>query len=567
MKRLKNSAMLYNLKFTQFENIRRSRNWLNDKENLLFVALIALLLIPLWTFKYFPSQDGPSHLDNANVVREYHAPDRIIFREDYTLNNNFGLNWLGYLILGGLMSIVPVTIAEKIFLSGYVIFLPVAFRGALRAIRPDSKFIGVMIFPFVYNYFLHMGFYNFLYGLVIFFFTFTYWLKHYESLTARNTLTLTILFILLYLCHPLSFLLAGAGLIAFAAGQIFLGGNRGRPADNPWKMVKKTVFPLFGALAPTFFLSGICFLSGMWFLTGRPGGALPRLSLPTLWGYLFTVEPLVSYQRQEAWCAIAMGWLFLLIIAYVLIFKPHHYQRNVLVGGFLPVVASYVLLYFIIPNTLNGADTSVRISLYIFLALLLWFAAQSYSSAMKGIIRTAATAIAVTFLVMHTFKYAELNKYLNEYLSGSALIKPNTTLLALNFSSGSRTPDGRELSLRIKPFLHAAGYIAAERKIVSLNNSHAWFVYFPTLFRHYLNPRKYIGKIESEPPEVEFLNYPLRTGKYVDYVLVWKMDEKYREHPVTQFINQQLAKGYRLIYTSPQRGFMKLYCRKGFREI
>src|SRR2546430_17715061 len=36
-----------------------ARVWLSDHKNLLLAVLIVIHLIPLWTFKYFPSQDGP----------------------------------------------------------------------------------------------------------------------------------------------------------------------------------------------------------------------------------------------------------------------------------------------------------------------------------------------------------------------------------------------------------------------------------------------------------------------------------------------------------------------------
>jgi len=44
-------------------------------------VLIVVFLYPLWGFTYFPSQDGPAHLENANVLHEYHNPERTLYRE------------------------------------------------------------------------------------------------------------------------------------------------------------------------------------------------------------------------------------------------------------------------------------------------------------------------------------------------------------------------------------------------------------------------------------------------------------------------------------------------------
>ena len=165
---------------------------------------------------------------------------------------------------------------------------------------------------------------------------------------------------------------------------------------------------------------------------------------------------------------------------------------------------------------------------------------------------------------MHTIKYAELNDYLAEYVSGMHHIEENSTLLPLAFSPNGHAPDGRILSWRTRPFLHAAGYIAVERDVIEFTNYEAGRVgYFPTHFRKELNPYTFIGKIESVPPEVDFLTYPKRTGRQVDFVLVWGLRAHQRKSEETKSIYSQLEKGYDLIYTSRKRGLVQLYRLKG----
>src|SRR6266852_5137722 len=59
----------------------RIRAWLADPDNLLFLTLVGIELIPVWAFRYFPSQDGPSHLANANVIRQYISGRDSIIRD------------------------------------------------------------------------------------------------------------------------------------------------------------------------------------------------------------------------------------------------------------------------------------------------------------------------------------------------------------------------------------------------------------------------------------------------------------------------------------------------------
>jgi hypothetical protein len=73
--------------------------WLRVRENLFFVLLIFLHLIPIWAVHYFPSIDGPSHIYHASVLREYNLPERSAFREYYSLNINPVPNWFSHLVL------------------------------------------------------------------------------------------------------------------------------------------------------------------------------------------------------------------------------------------------------------------------------------------------------------------------------------------------------------------------------------------------------------------------------------------------------------------------------------
>src|SRR5215831_15066252 len=115
------------------------RRWLAQGDNLLFAGLLLLSLLPLWSACYFPSQDGPAHLENAVILREYNWPDRELFRTFYLINPNPEPNWVGHLALAGLMALgLPPLLAEKVLLTGYLLLLPLAVRYAMTALRADA---------------------------------------------------------------------------------------------------------------------------------------------------------------------------------------------------------------------------------------------------------------------------------------------------------------------------------------------------------------------------------------------------------------------------------------------
>ena len=105
-----------------------------DRDDLLLVGLILLHLGAIWVLPYFPTQDGPSHLDNATILQRYFDPEFSHLYRYYTLNLGRFTNWLSTLILSGLVYLFPLVTAEKVYLSGYTILLPLSIRYAAGAL-------------------------------------------------------------------------------------------------------------------------------------------------------------------------------------------------------------------------------------------------------------------------------------------------------------------------------------------------------------------------------------------------------------------------------------------------
>lgn len=544
---------------------------LTNRANLVFVALILTHLLPIWAFKYFPSQDGPAHFENANIIREYSQPDRIAFRAYYVLNQNLTPNWLGHLVLAGLMSLMPMLVAEKVFLSGYIILLPLSLRYAVSAVRPESAFLSILAFPFIYNYLFHMGFYSFAYSLPMFFFFSGYWIKHREQFALYQTIVLAILAALLYFGHIVSM---AAAFLAMAWMMIWLillkfhaqGFKQRFSLHLSWSMLQ-LLRPLY-SLVPAIILFAIFFFQ------------TKRYSLPVSWAdkppfgillnQFFSLYSLVSYDRWEIWISRGVVFLFAAVIVYLLL-SQRLTLRLSFWDGFVAVAAIYAILYFIGPSEIGGAAyIHDRMGLYPFLVLIIWFAAHSYGRIARRLIQILAIGLATILLGLHIVKYAELNNYLEEYLAGTHLIQPNTTLLPIYFSERGDESNTHPLSMRINFILNAAGYLSVERGLVNLGNYEAGQTrYFPTLFRPELNPAAQLqylpldsaaGELWALPTGI--LSYPQRTRGQIDYVLIWGVREQDHNKEIPKFIFTQLQEGYDLIYTSPQRGLMQLYRRK-----
>jgi hypothetical protein len=107
------------------------------------MVLLAILLLPIWVFSYFPTQDGPAHVDNAAALHYYVRGSESLLHEYYRLNLRLVPNWFTNVIIAGLIGFVSPIVAEKILISSYIILLPVSIRYALGAVNQASTFLAL----------------------------------------------------------------------------------------------------------------------------------------------------------------------------------------------------------------------------------------------------------------------------------------------------------------------------------------------------------------------------------------------------------------------------------------
>ena len=540
--------------------------WLSDSDNIILIFLILISILPLWYFKYFPSQDGPSHLMNAKIIREYHKPENAILREYYIFNTNFTPNWFIHLVLVGLLSIVPPLIAEKILMTAYIILLPISVRYILTVYGPESKFLAILSFLFIFNFPFHLGFYSFCCSLPFFFFVLGYWLKYKERFTPKRVIYFTLLVTLLFFLHISSFVLTGMAIGFLFSWRVFLS------FIEQIRQRRSSLYKLLREFRSTFISTFCAFMPAtvllVLFLSQQGTDSLPPRPFSFLLRQMFSLS-VVSYSDAESTLSTIISCLFLAISGYLLILKFLRKQTGHS-DGLLILTSIYLYLYFTAPKAISGATyIEHRFLLYPFFTLIIWFGAQSINKYASIGIKIVAGAAFVIMIVLLMGKYAELNDYTEEYVSEINLIEPNKTILAFSLNN-KELPGGKVISRRVLPFLHTSGYIALQKNIVSLNNYEADTPHFPIAYRSELNPYSQIGHkivnrafsvstLEAENPYAKFSTYHERTGGRVDYVLVWGVGKTRTNDPKLKIVFDQLKIGYELIYTSPKRGLMQLY--------
>jgi hypothetical protein len=104
----------------------------------------------------------------------------------------------------------------------------------------------------------------------------------------------------------------------------------------------------------------------------------------------------------------------------------------------------------------------------------------------------------------------------------------------------------------IRVFLHADARLAIGRRLIDLGNYEADEVHFPILYVPKASPKDII-QMDGKG----ILDYRSKTGRRVDYVLVWDMLKDPSTVPIAP-AREELENRYTPIYVSP-RGYLKLY--------
>src|ERR1700757_1345092 len=101
--------------------------------HLLLAAGFAICLLYIWAPGYFLTGDGPCHVYNARVVHDFWTNrDVAFYSRFYKLVYEPNPNWLATFLMAALMFLVNGIVAEKIFLTAYILLYAAGFYLLIR---------------------------------------------------------------------------------------------------------------------------------------------------------------------------------------------------------------------------------------------------------------------------------------------------------------------------------------------------------------------------------------------------------------------------------------------------
>ncbi|MEC9258173.1 MAG: hypothetical protein VX541_06740 [Candidatus Poribacteria bacterium] len=509
--------------------ISKLNSYISSWEDRIFLLLVLLYLLPIWSIQFFPSQDGPSHVYNALIVKEYFNTNEYpLFHKYYDLNAKPMPNWFGHATMAILMFIVNPLIAEKLLLSGYVLLFLLSGRYLLINVDSTKKWLALAFFPFVYNYLLNMGFYNFSYSVGFFLLAVGYWWKHHQNLRLKHATILNLIMVCCYFSHMVSTVIALLSIAVLWLVTIRLNTIKKHLLQIPM-LLPSCIFPL-------------------WFVvshgTTSHGSHWPS---KRLFNYFTALEVFYSFDNFQLYIGKILVFYFLVSLLVSIFtnklrwaerFRKLHLQRE---DGFLLLGIACLILYITVPDGMSGGGfITHRLSLYPYLILLPWLYG-TLKQPIKWLSTTVLVVLALVNLVYLMRWYPMLDKDMKEFRSGVEAVEPNKTIMPLIFNNHGHCD-------RIGMFLHAIGYYCAYTKGVEWDNYEATTNYFPIMYKPALNSiRPNTGIIEGHPQDMDIA----ANVNLVDYICAWEM-------PLNSAIQQRIEEHYKLVF---EKGRTRIYRR------
>ena len=531
---------------------------------LIIITLLVIHLLPVWVFSYFPTQDGASHIYNSYILKEYHNHENYRLREVYELNLTLFPNWSSHAFLALLMYVFPPIICEKILISICIGLLPLSLFYFLNGVQKGKTLFGLVGFIFAYNYLLHMGFYNFVLSMSLFFFTLGYWWRHRDELTLTNIGVMYVLLIATYLTHYQSYATLMMSLTFFA---VFLSlyealhktwGYRETPGDNGMTRVSslksfavklKPTFLFLVSMLPAYFIM-------ISYYVDRPRRGGGHRGHEWLMDYFFSMKSLVSFRDEH----ILIGRVLLAVIAVAFLLTLIDRVRQVYrfcrlsksedtkerlwtrivrrTDLFLLLAIILTVMYFRFPWTgYGGGWINDRIHLYIFLMLLPFFSINLHKY-IKYATAVVIIALSLWHLGYNVQTYYLLNKDIDNAISSAGMLEKHTIL-----TSRPEEWNGPSDSLGWKPkyvapFGHTECFLAVNNGIAYLMNYEAKTDHFPVRFR------------ERDFSAESLAGRRWKTPFTADYMILWRTE--YDE-------TEELEDDFELIHSN---NYNRLYRRK-----
>lgn len=416
----------------------------------LFLALALLEIVPIWTVKYVPTGDGPSHVYNAWVMHALargDAPPKI--EAAYRIDWRPHPNWTGHAFMALAMFVVPPLVAEKLLLTLIIVAVLAGSWMLMTAVDPRNDVYAFLALAFTYPQAFFAGFFNYSLSIGLFLIILTVWWRRRDRPGVATLIAIAALLVLCYFTHVLA--------TAFACAVIgLLSLFRRRPAH-------------LLSLVPAGLLLA-------WFARTSDVGAGQPVKLTIDWdaaSILAKVDVLNVFDLRQRPISLAISVIYAVLIVVTLLRERRRRRRA---DGLALLALLFAVSMFWLPAPAPTRELfTTRTAIFILLMLPAWFTPQ-LTRRWRAALVCVMSVIAIANAIIHFERFRHFGHELAGFIRTFDVIEPESAMLPLFYVK----PYSESL---VPLYSHAISYVALEKRLVDLGNYEPGSNYFPVASR------------------------------------------------------------------------------------
>ncbi len=175
-------------------------------ESAVLASICAAYVAWVLSLPVFPTQDGPMHLYYAHVMLALFGHGSEVYARFYRIKHLLPPYSAYYYLLIGLSRFVPLFLADKLVICGYMVSFVYGFRYMARAVGPAAEQAALLATLLLLNWPLGMGFVNFCLGVSLALWTLGVWMRAVGQPGIRHKALFVAMCFCLVLVHPVPLL-------------------------------------------------------------------------------------------------------------------------------------------------------------------------------------------------------------------------------------------------------------------------------------------------------------------------------------------------------------------------
>jgi hypothetical protein len=522
----------------------------NNMPLYLFWSGVVICLLQVWLPHYYLTGDGPCHLYNATMLKDHILGEHTAFyKQFYDFSNGVNPNWFSHVLLTALLFIFHGAIAEKILISMYILVFTTGYKKLVEIFTGSKSSYAILTaFLFVFHQLLAKGFYNYTISLSLIFWAGAHWHTFLEKRNFENAALFTLVLGLLFLSHPVGFGIAA--IVCMSICAVYFLQKKLYVQATKYLLLLGLFFLPFILMLSAFMENNTMELSGFGFMEWRADA-------------LFNHYDFTTHHNMEDIAMRIVTYSLIILFIFLLVYRLVKHFKVIKTDALLLPVLCTICIYFVFPENIGGGLITMRTHIALFMLAVLYISV--YLKPLYQKIYSIALFVLFLYLSGVRFYYGQLSsEAATDYVSAAKYIQPGAVILPLSFQHGGETPDRVKILDRNWSFVHAAQYIALEKKpLILLDNYEANTRYFPFLWKWPLNPFAHLASgegIESQRPFALIREYEQKTGATVNNVVTWCHDPEYDTGHVKVMMDEIRAH-YNRVYISASNRTV-VYTRK-----